>query len=52
MARKAAQASPTVVAGPDILEPGRFAPPNRRRLSGPGLRTFLAIADLWGLTEA
>jgi hypothetical protein len=29
----------------------RFAPANRRRLSGPGLRTFLAIADLWGLTE-
>ena len=28
-----------------------FAPANRRRLSGPGLRTFLAIADLWGLTE-
>src|SRR4029077_3129840 len=24
---------------------------NRRRLSGPGLRSFLAIADLWGLTE-
>jgi len=29
----------------------RFDPANRRRLSGPGLRTFLAIADLWGLTE-
>lgn len=29
----------------------RFAPANRRRLSGPGLRAFLAIADLWGLTE-
>lgn len=32
----------------DIL---RFAIANRRRLSGPGLRAFLAIADLWGLTE-
>lgn len=29
----------------------RFAIANRRRLSGPGLRAFLAIADLWGLTE-
>jgi hypothetical protein len=29
----------------------RFAPANRRRLSAPALRTFLAIADLWGLTE-
>jgi hypothetical protein len=29
----------------------RFAPGTRRRLSGPGLRTFLTIADLWGLSE-
>lgn len=29
----------------------RFAAANRRRLSGPGLRAFLAIADLWGLTQ-
>ena len=28
-----------------------FEAANRRRLSGPGLRTFLAIADLWGLSE-
>src|SRR5712672_2410334 len=33
------------------LTQGRFAPANRRRLSAPALRTFLAIADLWGLTE-
>ena len=33
------------------LEHSRFAPANRRRLSPPALRTFLAIADLWGLTE-
>lgn len=26
----------------------RFAPSNRRRLSAPGMPTFLAIADLWG----
>ena len=29
----------------------RFEPPNRKRLSGPGLRTFLRIADLWRLSE-
>lgn len=28
-----------------------LSPTGRRRLSGPGLRTFLAIADLWGLNE-
>jgi len=37
--------------GPQRLDNSRFAPANRRRLSAPGLRTFLAIADLWGLTE-
>lgn len=29
----------------------RFAPANRKRLSAPALRTFAAIADLWGLNE-
>jgi Protein of unknown function (DUF2384) len=38
-------------AGPDRVDASRFTPTNRRRLSGPGLRTFLAIADLWGLSE-
>lgn len=33
------------------LDKARFEPANRRRLSPPALRTFLAIADLWGLTE-
>ena len=33
------------------LDNSRFTPANRRRLSAPALRTFLAIADLWGLTE-
>jgi hypothetical protein len=37
--------------GPQRLDLSRFAPTNRRRLSAPGLRTFLAVADLWGLTE-
>jgi hypothetical protein len=33
------------------LDNSRFSTANRRRLSAPALRTFLAIADLWGLTE-
>jgi hypothetical protein len=37
--------------GAQRLDISRFAPANRRRLSAPALRTFLAIADLWGLTE-
>lgn len=37
--------------GPQRLDMDRFAPANRKRLSAPALRTFLAIADLWGLTE-
>jgi Antitoxin Xre/MbcA/ParS C-terminal toxin-binding domain/Antitoxin Xre-like helix-turn-helix domain len=39
-------------AGPHRLADSRFNPANRRRLSAPALRTFLAIADLWGLTES
>lgn len=35
----------------DIIDFGRFSAPNRRRLSGPALRTFLSIADHWGLNE-
>src|ERR1700710_2212135 len=37
--------------GPQHLDNSRFLPANRRRLSAPALRTFLALADLWGLTE-
>jgi hypothetical protein len=33
------------------LDQARFEPANRRRLSAPGMRTFLAVADLWALTE-
>jgi hypothetical protein len=33
------------------LDQIRFAPANRKRLSGPGLRTFLNIADRWSLTH-
>lgn len=34
-----------------MVDSGQFSAPNRRRLSGPALRTFLAIADSWGLNE-
>ncbi|MBX3447900.1 MAG: DUF2384 domain-containing protein [Parvibaculaceae bacterium] len=37
--------------GVQRFDVSRFAPTNRRRLSAPALRTFLTIADLWGLTE-
>jgi hypothetical protein len=37
--------------GPQRLDLASYAPANRKRLSGPGLRTFLAIADLWSLGE-
>jgi Protein of unknown function (DUF2384) len=40
-----------IEAGPSLIGPERFSPEHRKRLSGPGMRTFLAIADLWGLTE-
>lgn len=33
------------------LDVSRFSAANRKRLSAPGLRTFLGIADLWGLGE-
>ena len=42
---------PKAAKGPPRLDKSRLAPANRRRLSAPALRTFLAIADLWGLTE-
>jgi len=42
----------TMAPGETLESPmKRFAPANRRRLSAPGLRTFLAIADLWALTD-
>lgn len=46
----AERAVPFVPAA-ERLDVSRFAPDNRRRLSAPALRTFLAIADLWGLRE-
>jgi hypothetical protein len=42
---------PTLDAGSSLAGPERFSPEERKRLSGPGMRTFLAIANLWALTE-
>lgn len=44
-------ANSDVAPGPATLDASRYDAVNRRRLSGPGLRSFLAIADLWGLNE-
>ena len=51
MATQKGYAQGAIAPGPMMLDSSRFAPANRRRLGGPGLRTFLAIADLWGLSE-
>lgn len=37
--------------GPQRLDSSRFQSSSRKRLSAPAFRTFLAIADLWRLTE-
>ncbi|MBZ9936087.1 MbcA/ParS/Xre antitoxin family protein [Mesorhizobium sp. BR1-1-16] len=45
--------SPTPAAAAPAGESWRhFSAADRKRLGGPGLRSFVAIADLWGLTEA
>lgn len=49
--RERPQAGFEPVITTDTIDLGRFAAPNRRRLSGPALRTFLTIADRWGLNE-
>ncbi len=46
-----------ISAKPSLPDPGPsagqlFAASDRKRLGGPGLRAFIAIADLWGLGEA
>lgn len=41
----------SIELGPQRIDQSAFNAANRRRLSGPGLRTFLTIADLWGLNE-
>jgi hypothetical protein len=45
------QASPEPPPGPRSLDMSRFEPARRQQLSGPGLRTFLNIADAWRLSE-
>jgi hypothetical protein len=46
------QARPQALpAGPPILDVSRFERTRRHQLSGPGLRTFLNIADKWRLSE-
>lgn len=46
------ETSQSVFAGhAQVLGIERFEPANRRRLSAPALRSFAAIADLWGLNE-
>lgn len=51
MPRVSSAARQAIAQDPYSLDRSRFLPENRRRLSAPGLRTFLAIADLWGLNE-
>jgi len=49
--RPQAQFEAAKAANEDIIDFGQFLAPNRRRLSGPALRTFLAIAEKWALNE-
>ena len=43
--------NPAPATAPPSLDASRFTSPNRRRLSGPAMRTFIAIADLWALSQ-
>ncbi|MFC4672021.1 MbcA/ParS/Xre antitoxin family protein [Seohaeicola nanhaiensis] len=36
---------------PEMIAPTDMGPAKRKQLGAPGLRAFLAIADLWGLSE-
>ena len=51
MAANGAARHHDIQPGRPRLDPERFTSANRRKLSGPGLRTFVAISDLWGLSE-
>ena len=46
-----ARSSHAISPAPQQVDTAAFSPAGRRRVSGPGLRTFLAIADLWSLNE-
>ncbi len=41
----------TQAPAPPPLDVSRFSSSNRRRLSGPAMRSFIAIADLWALSQ-
>jgi hypothetical protein len=47
----ARQAFPAPPAAPPPLDASRFTSGNRRRLSGPAMRSFIVIADLWALSQ-
>lgn len=51
MLRPAKHTREPIAVGPHRLSRDRFLPDNRKRLSAPGMRTFLAISDLWKLNE-
>lgn len=51
MARASAIRRPEQHEGLRRLGAAEFSAANRKRLSAPALRTFLAIADLWALNE-
>ena len=40
-----------ITPGPAQLSPARFDSQHRERLGAPGLRSFVAIAERWGLSE-
>jgi hypothetical protein len=43
---------PPIAAGPPWVDVGATDAAERRRLSGPALRTWARLADRWGLSEA
>jgi hypothetical protein len=51
MANAPRQQQPPPDAGASLIGPERFSSEQRKRLSGPAMRTFIAIAHLWALTE-
>lgn len=40
-----------IAQGPPLIDVGAFGGADRRRVSGPGFRTFLKIMEQWGLSE-
>ncbi len=44
-------ADPKAAGGPPVQDAEVYSVENRKRLSGPGMRTFLNIGDAWGLGE-